>query len=630
MSKKQFLRSALGQVLLASHLALVAAEPVPKGAEVFQRHFSAVGGRTAVEKIQTVIVKGTAEEKGQTFALEFQLKIPGKILMIARAEGVTVRQGRDGRARCWREDPLGIRLLTDKEAGELMNLTGGFFYPGQIFWSQIVSNAPSRRERDGDRELMVVGKENSPFPKVSFDAATGLLARVGEARFEDYRMVDGIKFPFLARDAGPFLVRVQEIQINHPLSDASFEKPAGVNASAAAKDRSPWPTYATLQSAAGKLEITRHPQPAKYGRGRMAALPAFNPESTKPWQVDLRGADLSGLDLKDRLADLLHGDFDDQTRWPTALPAAFDIQRIMALGKNPGLGVRQLHARGITGQGIGVGIIDQPLLVDHIEYADRLRLYEEIHSASNAPAQMHGPAVASIAVGKTLGIAPAADLYYIAEMHGTTAADGQFAWDFTWLALSIHRLLEVNDSMPVHKKIRVISVSVGWSPDQKGYAEAMAAVARATQQGVFVVSTCLDQTHHLAFHGLGRDPLGDPDLVNAYGPGSWWASAFWSGYRRFRPGERLLVPMDDRATASPSGATDYVFYSSGGWSWAVPWISGLYALACQVKPDITPEAFWSAALKTGKTIRLKHEAEEIEFGTIADPVALVESLKSSR
>lgn len=630
MTKNQSLLLACSQVLLGSHLALAAAESAPSGAEVFKRHFTAVGGRAAVQKIQTVMVKGTAEEKGQSFDLEFHLKIPGQILMIARANGLTIRQGRDGRAQCWREDPQGVRPLTDKEAGELMDLTGGFFYPGQIFWSQMLSNAPSRPERDGDRELIAVGKENSTFPKVSFDRATGLLARIGESRFEDYRAVDGIKFPFLARDTGQFVVRVKEIQFNLPLNDASFEKPEGQTASASVKNDQPWPLYATLRSAAGKLEITRRPEPAKFGRGRLSSLPTFQPESTKPWQVDLRGADLSGLDLKNRLADLLHADFDDQTRWPAALPTTFDTQRIMTLGKNPGLGVRQLHTRGITGQGIGVGIIDQPLLVDHIEYADRLRLYEEIHSSSNAPAQMHGPAVASIAVGKTLGIAPAADLYYIAELHGTTAAGGQFDWDFTWLAKSIHRLLDVNDTLPVNKKIRVISISVGWSPEQKGYAEAMAAVARAKQQGVFVVSTCMEQTHHLAFHGLGRDPLSDPDRVNSYGPGSWWASAFWSGYRRFLPGERLLVPMDDRTTASPTGATDYVFYSSSGWSWAVPWISGLYALACQVKPDITPEVFWAEALKTGKTIRLKHETEDIEFGTIADPVALLESLQRSR
>lgn len=96
----------------------------------------------------------------------------------------------------------------------------------------------------------------------------------------------------------------------------------------------------------------------------------------------------------------------------------FDPSRQLELRKDPGLGVRRLHERGIDGHGISIGIIDQPLLVDHVEYRDRLRSYEEIHSPAGAPAQMHGPAVASIAVGRTVGVAPGADVYYIAEQHG--------------------------------------------------------------------------------------------------------------------------------------------------------------------------------------------------------------------
>ncbi len=57
------------------------------------------------------------------------------------------------------------------------------------------------------------------------------------------------------------------------------------------------------------------------------------------------------------------------------------------------------------------------LLVDHQEYRDRIRLYEEINIDKGTPAQMHGAAVASIAVGKTVGVAPEADLYYIAKFN---------------------------------------------------------------------------------------------------------------------------------------------------------------------------------------------------------------------
>jgi hypothetical protein len=243
---------------------------------------------------------------------------------------------------------------------------------------------------------------------------------------------------------------------------------------------------------------------------------------------------------------------------------------------------------------------------------------------------MHGPAVASIAVGKTVGIAPEADLYYIAETHGVFVGTGKLNWDFTWLAKSINRLLEVNASLPKEKKIRVISTSVGWMPLQAGYAEVTAAVKRAKKEGVFVVSTALDNTHQLSFHGLGREPMADPNTFAVYAPGAWWAEKFWRDPLDSEWAKRLLVPMDERCTASPTGTNDYVFYAEAGWSWCVPWIAGLYALACEVNPDITPERFWSAALKTGETIRIQRAGVEVSFGPIANPVALIESLQRGR
>ena len=154
--------------------------------------------------------------------------------------------------------------------------------------------------------------------------------------------------------------------------------------------------------------------------GKKAFIPKYNPKSQNPFQVDLRERDLSTLDLRDSLKDLLYATFDNHTVWPAdeRMPKEFDRQRILELGKNPGLGVRGLHLRGITGRGVGLAIIDQPLLVDHQEYKDRLRLYEEIHVKPDADASMHGPAVASIAVGKTIGVAPEADLYYIGSWTG--------------------------------------------------------------------------------------------------------------------------------------------------------------------------------------------------------------------
>jgi hypothetical protein len=66
----------------------------------------------------------------------------------------------------------------------------------------------------------------------------------------------------------------------------------------------------------------------------------------------------------------------------------------------------------------------------------------------------------------------------------------------------------------------------------------------------------------------------------------------------------------------------------GGWSWSIPYLAGMYTLAAQVIPDITPKEFWDAALKTGKTIPIQHDGKEYQFGVILDPQGLIEELKS--
>jgi hypothetical protein len=365
------------------------------------------------------------------------------------------------------------------------------------------------------------------------------------------------------------------------------------------------PEYRTALTKDGR-GIVRHPGPWVYNRGALKEIPVFQPGKRESFQVDLRGYDLGSLDVSNRVADLLMADFDVRTKWPGKLPPGFDPGQIIELGKNPGLGVRKLHKRGVTGKGIGIAIIDQGLLVDHVEYKDRLRLYEEIHCVDETSA-MHGPAVASIAVGKTVGVAPGADLYYIAETHGTFHPRDKFDWDFSYLAQSVDRIVEVNRRLHEKAKIRVISISVGWSPQQKGFAEVTAAVERAKKEGLFVVSSSLSQTYEqkLNFHGLGRDPIAAPDQFESYRPGLWWADQFyaWSvaaGASR----ETLLVPMDSRTTASPTGPGEYVFYRQGGWSWSIPYLAGLYALACQVKPAVIPEIFWAKAIETGDSVEI--------------------------
>jgi hypothetical protein len=48
--------------------------------------------------------------------------------------------------------------------------------------------------------------------------------------------------------------------------------------------------------------------------------------------------------------------------------------------------------------------------------------------------------------------------------------------------------------------------------------------------------------------------------------------------------------------------------------------------AMQWVEDITPDVFWSAALKTGATITVTNSGNVYQFGHILDPVKLMDEL----
>jgi subtilisin family serine protease len=354
----------------------------------------------------------------------------------------------------------------------------------------------------------------------------------------------------------------------------------------------------------------------------LETLPKYDPNSENPFQIDLRGRDLSKLDLRASFEDLMYANFDDKTIWPAAdrMPTGFDWQKIMELGKNPGLGVRSLHKKGITGRGVRVAIIDQRLLVGHQEYANRLRLYEEMNLPSQTPPEMHGAAVASIALGKTVGVAPEAELYYIAmQFFGGIPLQR--------LARCVDRILEVNRQLPKDNKIRVISISKGWGASDEGYKDITTAVQKARAAGMLVVCTSSGHVHEGFDYGtLGRSPLADSDVFESYEPGLFWSKSFWA-LPSSTSGTSFFVPMDSRTTASPAGNNEYVFYRIGGASWAIPYIAGVYALAVQADPAVTPERFWALAVQTGRTIELNRDGMKKPLGPIIDPVRLIRAIQ---
>ena len=159
----------------------------------------------------------------------------------------------------------------------------------------------------------------------------------------------------------------------------------------------------------------------------------------------------------------------------------------------------------------------------------------------------------------------------------------------------------------------------------KGYADMESAVNEAKKAGIFVISMSIQDTYGWNMMGMGRPGLAEPNNF-----GSYTIPAMWSGKdfdSKIYSSNYLLIPMDARTTASPTGNNDYVFYSTGGSSWTAPYLAGVYALACQIDPKITPEEFWAMALQTGKTTQIEHNGKQYSFGVIFDPPALIAALQ---
>lgn len=339
---------------------------------------------------------------------------------------------------------------------------------------------------------------------------------------------------------------------------------------------------------------------------------------------DVRSCDISKEDLSvvEDINDLC---FDTNTTWPDQLPEGFDPKKILEYNKNPGLGIRTLHKKGITGKGVSIAIIDQALLLEHEQYNDNIKLYERIH-CSDETAQMHGPAVASIAVGKDIGVAPKANLYYIASTFGHFTDNG-YDFDASIMADAILRIVEVNKELSKDKKIRAISISKGYSRNDKGYEELQSAIKKADEENIFVITTSTEEYYKdFVLFGMDRDYGKDPEELASYEPVSWVAQDFYSKPDRYQ--NFLMFPIGSRTIAGCTDIDDYAISHNGGLSWSVPWCAGFYALCCQVKPDITPQEFIDAVNSTAITTDLRHDGKTYQFGKIINPAGVIEKLQN--
>lgn len=292
---------------------------------------------------------------------------------------------------------------------------------------------------------------------------------------------------------------------------------------------------------------------------------------------DVRWKDMSKLNLSGRRGLIATLTFNQKTVWPkpAKMPRGGSPEKLLKNAMNPGLGIRKLHREGITGKGVNVAVIDQPLYLDHPEFAGKIVKYHD--TGCGTESSMHGPAVASLLVGTNCGTAPDARVYYVAAPSWTK--------DAAYQADALYWIIEQNEGLSEAEKIRVVSVSAApsgpGSPFEKHNEMWDRACRRAEAAGILV----LDCTSHHGFIGPCWYDAGNPENVAK-------CKAGFPGRRGFRQRpESILVPSSPRTTAEEydKGEFAYQYCGRGGLSWAIPYCAGVFALGWQLRPDIPHE-----------------------------------------
>jgi Subtilase family len=344
----------------------------------------------------------------------------------------------------------------------------------------------------------------------------------------------------------------------------------------------------------------------------------FKDKKNKSRSRDLSGIDLSAVDLKDSEAILLNSDFDNFTKWPKELPKSFVPSKIFEMGKNPGLGIKNFHKKNINGKGVSIAIIDQRIFTEHSGYRERLKLYEEIHYSKlhNLLGRGgHGEAMVSVVAGNVSGVAPKSDIYYIATDPGTMSvfSSSWYVYDFNWLAKAVRRILSINKLLPSNEKIKIIVFSFAW-PDGsvKGYEELLKVLDEAAKEGIFISSPLSLKLYGYRIAALDRVSLKNPNSFGSYAP-SIWFDYFSSGSKDIKT---IYAPSNSRAVASFTGKDDYHFFSRGRYSFALSYVAGVYALACQEDSSLTPKKFLKAAFETAEILAIQRKDKKYKIRVI--------------
>lgn len=216
---------------------------LPTAEQLFDKYLQAVGGRAAIDKIRTRVVKGTVVMPNNvSIPYESYQSAPNKVYAVMHTpKQGDIQHGYNGTVG-WMQGPRGTRQLPVWQTAEL---------------KQEADPANDYVFKENYSRLRLIGKDtingheayyvravnkNGNGERLYFDTQTGLLLRrvtiertvllpiPHESNYDDYRDVDGLKMPFAVTEYNidntqSSVLKLTEIKLNVPVDDAKFNMP---------------------------------------------------------------------------------------------------------------------------------------------------------------------------------------------------------------------------------------------------------------------------------------------------------------------------------------------------------------------------------------------------------------------
>lgn len=214
---------------------------MPTADQVLQKYVAALGGADAIQKVTTLVEKGTMTDAGgHSSSIEIAYKSPDKraiTIQTPRGEMTVVCDGSSAwQSMGGRTQPIGGAELAGMRVASRLDFPAN----AQQVYGQLRVGRPAKVNGADAYVLFGFGKGQAPA-ELYFDQQSGLLLREvifaqtplgrlpDQTDFSDYRETDGVKTPYQLVNSsarGTSTVRFDQVQQNVSVPDSKFTQPA--------------------------------------------------------------------------------------------------------------------------------------------------------------------------------------------------------------------------------------------------------------------------------------------------------------------------------------------------------------------------------------------------------------------